>query len=191
MKVFLKKVITKLKSILLDANVVIELHSFEIWYKFIAKYKIYLSSIVIRTEAQYYYDKNGEKTYYDLEKDLTEKKIAEISYPVLEMEKIKIFFISKLGIELHDGESEAIAFLLREDAPDISFCTGDKDAIRAMVLLGKSEKLISLEEALMDCGLSHQVKKHYTQQFLKKLINEYQIEKITWQDSISELLERR
>ncbi len=57
-----------MKSILLDANVVIELHSFEIWYKFISVNKVHVPSSIVRDrrginepgEAHCAFPKKGE-----------------------------------------------------------------------------------------------------------------------------------
>jgi len=52
--------------ILLDADVIIDLHRLNVWNNVVAKNKIYISSIILRQEVHFYEDCNGIRHYIDL-----------------------------------------------------------------------------------------------------------------------------
>ncbi|UCG43326.1 MAG: hypothetical protein JSU73_01535, partial [candidate division WOR-3 bacterium] len=61
--------------------------------------------------------------------------------------------VSPLFARLDQGEIESLAVMLRP-GQEVRFCTADKGAIRAAVMLGLVERAVSLEELLKQVGLS-------------------------------------
>lgn len=52
--------------LLLDADVIIDLHKLELWAKVTKTNKVYAASTIIRREAYYYITAAGQKQYFDL-----------------------------------------------------------------------------------------------------------------------------
>lgn len=67
-----------MRIVLLDADVIIDLHQFGIWKNIVKKNKILISSIILRQEVYYYEDKSGIKHQIDLSTDIDDT-IEEIS----------------------------------------------------------------------------------------------------------------
>ena len=59
-----------MRIVLLDADVIIDLHGFGIWKQIIKKNNILISSIILRKEVYYYEDESGIRHHIDLSKDI-------------------------------------------------------------------------------------------------------------------------
>lgn len=55
--------------VLLDADVIIDLHRFEIWEHILKKKKILIPSTILRKEVYFYKDETGTKHSIDLTKE--------------------------------------------------------------------------------------------------------------------------
>ena len=136
--------------VLLDADVIIDLHKFGLWEQATKKNTVYIASTIIHYEAYYYTDEAGQKQYFDLIEQIG-KTIQEVSATPDEIAQLKSKF-SPAYLTLDEGESESLAILLKE--PDITFCTCDKAAIIALALLDMQNRVISLEAMLKQSGLT-------------------------------------
>jgi hypothetical protein len=64
--------------LLLDADVIIDLHRLGVWEIIVKKHEVYISSIVLHKEAYYYEDSSGAIHPIELEKEIG-TKIYELS----------------------------------------------------------------------------------------------------------------
>ena len=64
---------------------------------------------------------------------------------------------------------EALA-ILQASEEGVSFCTADKLAIYSLVLMGFSERGVSLEEVLRQTGLTKTIGSQFTEAFFQKQI---------------------
>lgn len=143
-----------LAYLLLDADIIIDLHQLGLWDWFINQNKIYVASIVIE-EVIYYENRERQRIYIDLKAQCAVGKITEVSArSKLIGDTIYKLRKHSLAPELDPGELESITVLYKRKKEGILFCTADGSAIRALAMLNLLRKAISLEEALDKSGLN-------------------------------------
>ena len=99
---------SRLKLLILDACVVIQLHELGRWQQVVDQCDIHLSEIVARREVKFD-DTNG--TRIDLEPAIQSNAITLFSIEALRVEAFRSRFDdSYLGV-LDDGEAESLAYL--------------------------------------------------------------------------------
>ena len=145
------------KLVLLDADVIIDLHTLDLFTKICSAYTVYVTRTVFN-EAKYY--RQGGRVY---PVDIADKVtiIDEVSLESLETvqnEARQAF----LGID--PGEKECIA-CLHESEEDFIFCTCDQAAIKLISYMELENKAMSIEKALRDIG--HRKKNLYPRHFDK------------------------
>lgn len=161
--------------VLLDADVIIDLHIFHIWNQIVDKNKIYISSIILRQEVYFYEDYERIRHNIDLRKDIG-SKFCEIFVSAEDLKKFSQQFDQVFEVELHEGEKEALKIL--QDNNEILFCTFDKAAIKAIALLGKREQGISFEKLLKSSGITKKTEFKHTEKYFKKYLDEGSIMRI-------------
>ena len=131
------------KSLLLDADVIIDLHTLGLFEKISKAYDICLTRNVF--EEARYYRKDG------LEIDIDIKDVTIIENIDLEsLRKVhREAKEARLGID--PGESTSIAYLIQAEE-EITFCTCDQAAIKLISYMELERKSISLEKALQNAG---------------------------------------
>lgn len=147
-----------LNSLILDNDVIVELHELNFWNAVVKQNKLHVSRIVSE-EAKYYYingiKKSKNKKPILLDKLIEKKQIRVLSGCILEQRNIlrclKKFDISEKP-ELDAGELESLAIINK--SKDLRFCTFDKAAIKALALMHKVDKGISFEGVLRKSGIN-------------------------------------
>lgn len=134
---------TMRRSLLLDADVIIDLHTLGLFGKINKAYDVCLTRTVF--EEARYYKKNRAKIKIDI------KGAAIIENVDLEsLEKvIREAKEARLGIDA--GEAMSIAYLTQTEE-EITFCTCDLAAIKLISFMDLDHKSISLENALRSIG---------------------------------------
>jgi len=151
-----------LHIVLLDADVIIDLHRLNLWKSLTKNNKIHVSSIICR-EVYYYEETAGKRHVIDLSKEAG-KSFVEISANIEQLSTITKEFEGLFEIDLHAGEKEALAILTTKK--DMLFCTCDKAAMKALGFLGISHKGISFEKLLSRSGIKKKLEiKHSERQF--------------------------
>ncbi len=152
------------KLLLLDADVVIDLHSLGLFDKISKSYSIFVTREVSR-EAKYYKKRN--------------KKIPiQIGKKVTVIEDVRVEYLSKVQSEAKEarlaidaGESTSIAFILQGEK-DIYLCLCDKAAIRLMSFMELEKRAISLEKALKDAGHHSKLYPRHLESIFKVCVRE-------------------
>ena len=131
------------KLLLLDADVIIDLHTLGLFGKIRKAYDICLTRSVF--EEAIYYKKDGAKI------DINIKEVTIIENVDLESlrEVQREAKEARLGID--PGESTSIAYLI-QTGEEITFCTCDHAAIKLISYVGLEQNTISLEKALRNAG---------------------------------------
>ena len=122
----------KLKLLILDAGVVIYLHEIDLWQQVVANCDLYLSRIVAEKEVLF---QKSERDEYGYDFD---------SSPLIKSGAIKVFDVSVSDLksfrnqfdllylgDLDDGESESLAFLVKQP-PDFLISSGDAIVYRVL-----------------------------------------------------------
>ena len=142
--------------VLLDADVIIDLHKFGIWEHITKRNEILIPSTVLRREVYYYKDDSGFNRSIDLIQEAGET-FSEVSVTVEEIFNFKKKFERFILEELDTGETEALKIL--DDREDCFFSTCDKAAIKVIALLGKREQGMSFENLLESSGITKKLEK--------------------------------
>ena len=131
------------RSLLLDADVVIDLHTLGLFGKISRAYDICRTREVF--EEARYYKKDGAKFDIDL-KDVTIINNVDLESLRKVQRKAKE---ARLGID--PGESTSIAYLIQTEE-EITFCSCDQAAIKLISYMELESKSISLEKTLRSAG---------------------------------------
>lgn len=173
--------ITKLKCVLLDANIIIKAYELGIWRKLIQSLDIIVSSIIARDEVLFYSTKEGGiPSEINLSSLIAEGKIREVEGDSTDMALLNDLFDQVFLGGFHEGEEESLSLLYCEKLDeDVLFCTADAIAIHALAMIGLSERGISLEKLLNSIGLNKPLPTQYSEKFFKENIKRGQIKRIT------------
>lgn len=147
------------KLLLLDADVIMDLHTLGLFNRIAGSYHLYATDEVI-----------GEADYY--KKDGSRIKI-NLSGKVEKIENVQISSLQTINNEAQEarlsidpGELISIAYLYQTE-DDILFCSCDKAAIKLVSYVGLENKSISMEKALRDTDYNKRnlYPRHYEKTF--------------------------
>lgn len=170
---------TKPLLVLLDADVIIELHKVGAWDGVLIAYNVEVSEIIARQEVQFYYDSTGKRIYTNLEADEKAGRIQIFSATAVEISDTLNIFDQKMRNGLHTGEIEAITILRTlSESRGLHFCSGDKKACEAIGLLGLSEYGLSLEMLLRKVGLTKPIRSHFSEKRFRAIIQKASTDRI-------------
>ncbi|MCH7922405.1 MAG: hypothetical protein IH975_05155 [Nitrospinae bacterium] len=160
---------TKPKFVLLDANIVIQAYRLGIWKDLIERVEVWVPSIIIRDEALFYTERiGGVPDEINLQQLVDDGKIKEISATHAELVSLYAVFDSVFIETIHEGENEALAFLLKGAEEELYSCTADARAIQAVAMIEMSHKGISMEFLLRSIGLQQTLEVQYTEDFFRR-----------------------
>jgi len=131
------------KLLLLDADVIIDLHTLGLFGKISKAYDICLTRSVF--EEARYYKKDGAKIDIDI-KDVT--IIENVDLETLRKVQSEA---KEARLAIDPGESASIAHLLQTEE-EVTFCSCDQAAIKLVSYMELEKKAISLEKALRNAG---------------------------------------
>ncbi|MBU0734696.1 MAG: hypothetical protein KKG10_11160, partial [Proteobacteria bacterium] len=131
------------KLLLLDADVVIDLHTLGLFRKISKAYDVCLTRSVF--EEARYYKKNRAKIKIDIKdaaiiEDVDLERLKKVQREAKE---------ARLGID--PGEFMSIAYLTQAEE-EMTFCTCDRAAIKLLSYMELEQKSVSLENALGTTG---------------------------------------
>lgn len=161
----------KFPLLLLDADVVIELHCLGIWDQVVERCDVHVARSIANDEALYFKDEQGGDCRIDLSSFEGERKITVFDVAIAELERIKGQFDPTYLERFHSGETESFVCLLNS-AETCLICSGDKIVYKVLGNLNRGEQGISVEELLQGIGLGcttrHQFTRQYRQHSTKK-----------------------
>jgi len=154
-----------LKLWLLDADVIIDLLSLDVFDRLANSHEIFAATTVI--DEVRFFKSNDEKHPVDLQqKYVSSGLVKELSASPDEIKEV----LTKLPAINHEnidpGELESLAILSREEG--LIFCSCDAAAIRALPFLDLSDRVISVESLLKSSGLQRSdLKDRHTDKYFK------------------------
>lgn len=155
---------------ILDADAVIHLHELDRWEHVVTSCQVLLPETVARKECRFYEDEKGNRIGIRLEESILSGAIRVESASVAEVSSVQ----ESLGrefkslYEIHFGELEAMAILIREEKGHTRICTGDTAAIIALCCLDYGDNAVSVERLLDSCGCSANVERNFTEEALRQ-----------------------
>jgi hypothetical protein len=139
-----------LKLWLLDADVIIDLLSLDVFDRLANSHEIFAASTVI-DEVRFFKRSDGKHSVDLQQQYVSNGRVKELSASPDEIKEV----LTKLPAINHEnidpGELESLAILSREE--DLIFCSCDAAAIRALPFLDLSDRGISVESLLKSSGL--------------------------------------
>jgi hypothetical protein len=154
-----------LKLWLVDADIVIDFLSLDVFDKLVTNHQVYVASVAA-DEVKFF--KRGRVRYeIDFRKKYVEtNSVKELNASSDETKEI-LFKLSPIFRDTLDpGELESLAVLFREH--ELTFCTCDAAAIRALPFLDLPHRGISAENLLKSSGfLKSGLKPRHTEQYFK------------------------
>lgn len=152
------------KLILLDADVIIDLHSLNLFEEIARSYDIWVTEKVVG-EAKHYPKGNAKIPIY-------------ISNKVTVITDVRLDCLQRVALEAREarltvdpGEATSIAYLVQEGDEEIVFCTCDAAAIQLVAYMNLEHKSVSLECALRNAGHHRQLYPRHLESNFKKNIN--------------------
>lgn len=132
------------RLLLLDADVVIDLHSLGLFDKMSSAYDLHVTRTVLK-EADYY-PKGNTKVPIKIDRKVT--IIEDISIESLGIVQKEA---QEARLVVDPGEATSIAYILqaKEEMP---FCLCDKAAIKLMAFMDLDDKSVSVEQAFWRAG---------------------------------------
>lgn len=140
--------------LLLDADIVIDLHKIGLWKAVISQYKVHLPSTIIG-EIKHYW-KGDERVAIDLTPEINSGEVVEVSVDPIDQKKVFDLLVSKKVDAIHDGEREALSFIYFHNDETFRIALKDHAAIRAAVVLDIIDKAMSVESMLKEAGVLRQ-----------------------------------
>lgn len=139
---------SRLKLLILDACVVIQLHEIGRWDDIVKRCDVYLSDVVAMREVRF---DDAHGVLIDLTPAIQSGEITTFSITEQDIENFRNRFDSDyLGV-IDDGEAESLAFLFSSD-DDFLISSADRIVYRVLGNLHRGEQGISLEEILNRLG---------------------------------------
>ena len=132
------------KLLLLDADVVIDLHTLGLFDRINKGFEIQITKTVL-DEASYF-KSGGARTKIDIRNRVTVIENVAVEHLQTVRNEAKE---ARLGID--PGEMEAIACLIQEHE-GLIFCTCDQAAIKLLAFMNLEERSVSIEKALRSTG---------------------------------------
>ena len=133
------------KLLLLDADVLIDLHSLDLFEKVCRNYEVCITKSVF-DEAKYF-KKDGARYAIQLPPEVEIIDDINIESLIVVEKQAK-----SVTLQIDPGEAVSIAYLIEADK-EIKFCTCDKAAITLISYMDLDSKCISLESALKNVGI--------------------------------------
>lgn len=157
-------------SILLDNNAIGAAVDTAVWKGLLGSYGGQLETVeMVEGEAGSYFRKLPDSAV--LMQSLTKLKVHGVSD-----EERASLAIELEGLQMDPGEEDLWAHAHKRKDPWI-LCGPDKASFRAAIKLGLRDRLVSLEELLIDAGLSTKgLKDHYTKAFLNRVVSQFIME---------------
>jgi hypothetical protein len=168
---------SKLKLLILDANVVIHLHETALWQLVIARCEVYLSRIVADDEVRFARGKDDIE-YIDLSDDINQGRARVFDVAVSDVKAFQAQFDPVYLGDLDPGEAESLTHLVAAKE-EYLISSGDAIVFRILGNLQREDQGISLEELLQRIGTSRAgLPWPYTKAFRQKYTDQGKIDSI-------------
>lgn len=167
---------SKLKFLLIDANVVIQLWELGIWDEFIKRCDVILSEIVALQEVQFCV-RNDEQVQIDLQPYIDRGEVTCVGMTASQMQAFTTKFSDEYIGKLDPGEAESLCYLDQCSDPCL-ICSSDGIVYRVLGTFNLGEQGLSLEEILGRIGMTQPLASQYTKQFRERFTKQGSVERI-------------
>jgi len=151
------------KLLLLDADVIIDLHSLGLFEKIVKAYEVHVTKTVFNEAA--FFKKEGKRFKINIRRSV--RIIEEVNLETLKMVQQEAKE-ARLGVD--PGEIESISYL--KSTEDITFCSCDKAAIKLIAFMQLEDRSASLENALRQTGYQRPLYQRHLEKSFREGIND-------------------
>jgi hypothetical protein len=155
----------RFQCLVLDANIIILLFQHGLWNEVVERSELILSETVIE-EADFFVDSKGVEHRIDLQPDIQAGRVRVVAIMATEVATFRARFDPVYVQKLDDGETESLAYCLREGDP-YRLCSSDAIVFKVLSVVDRSEQGVSLEEVLRAIGLARPLSRQFTSRVLK------------------------
>ena len=163
-----------IRLLLLDANVVLELHRLGLWSGVVERCEVLLARTVL-DESKYYEMDDGRQQRIDLGREIETAQVRIVEVPLDKVIAFQQRFRPTFLGRLDPGELESLAHLVEVNR-GCSISSADKIVWRTLGALRLGEHGLSLEEILGRIGQSRRLDepftKHYREMWTRKGFDE-------------------
>lgn len=161
-----------MKLWILDADVIIDLLSLDVFDNLVDHCELYVSTTVV--EEVRFFKRNGQKIPVDFRAHYVETaKVIEKSASVEELHEVGQLLPPIIRQGIDPGELESLAVLNRNR--DLIFCSMDGLAIKSLPFLDLSSNGISVEQLLRQSGVTaSSLKSPHTEKYFQSKLKEGQ-----------------
>ncbi len=149
--------------LVLDANIIILLFQHRLWDAVVERSELILSETVVE-EADFFVDDEGVQHAIDLRPHINAGLIRVVAIVATEVAAFRALFDPLYVQKLDDGETESLAFCLREGDP-CRLCSSDAIVFKVLSVVDRSEQGVSLEEVLQAIGLARPLSRQFSKAF--------------------------
>ena len=155
-----------IRLLLLDANIVLELHRLKLWSGVTGRCEVLLARTVL-DESQFFEDDCGSQQGIKLGPEINSGHVRIIDVPLTAVSLFQRRFRPTYLERLDPGELESLAHLVEVDQ-DCSISSADKIVWRTLGALRLGERGLSLEEILSRIGQSQRLAEPFTKRYRDK-----------------------
>ena len=149
--------------LVLDANIIILLFEHGLWTQIVEHCDLTISETVV-DEADFFVDSMGVERRIDLQPDIGAGRINVVALTASEIAEFRAGFDPVYVQKLDDGETESLAYSLREGDP-YRLCSSDAIVFKTLAVVDRSEQGVSLEEVLQEIGFARTLPRQFTKAF--------------------------
>lgn len=157
-------------SVLLDAVIIIGAHEARYFELLSNRYRLAIPATILEDEIFYFQSKDGKQGLVPSEW-LRQGKVERAEADIKDHEKLSRMLSPAFMHSLDPGELEALALISSAKYKDYKFTTADRAAIKALGVLGMSDRGIAVETLLENAGASTSLIKRLPQHFTKRWFN--------------------
>jgi hypothetical protein len=158
--------------LLLDADVIIDLHSLGLFEKMSKSYSLFVTQEVL-AKAKFYKRRN-QKIPIKMGKKVTAIKDVKVEHLVAVQKEAR-----EARLAIDSGESTSIAYILQGEK-DIKLCSCDKAAIKLLAYMNLENHGNSLEKALKSAGHHAKLYPRHLESSFQKCIKEGKVLRIQY-----------
>lgn len=155
-----------LRLLLLDANIVFELHRLDLWSRVVARCEVLLARMVL-DESKYFERHDGSQQRIELGREIEIGQVRIVDVPIAMVTAFRRRFQPTFLGRLDPGELESLAHLVEVDR-ECSISSADKIVWRTLGALKLGEQGISLEEILDKIGQSRRLDEPFSMRYRAK-----------------------
>jgi len=149
-----------IRLLLLDANVVLELHRLGLWSGVVERCEVLLARTVL-DESKYFEKDDGNQERIELGREIETGRIKIVDVPLAALNSFQQRFRATFLERLDPGELESLAHLVEIDR-GCSISSADAIVWRTLGALRLGDQGASLEEILGRIGQTRKLAEHFT-----------------------------